>query len=173
MEKENGISILTEPPSLYWFGRTMVKKILRKDNGSGGHPAVTRNLIEGLKKIDYSDFNYREWRKDRMYENVHVLAGVQTLRAAIRLKEQGRILQLSAGPNIVVFSSDHDSIIADERIDFFLCNSEWIKNQYIEMEPRLKGRLKVWPTGIDANRFKPTANMRRNQVLIYHKDESD
>ena len=76
-----------------------------------GHFAVTRSLVEGLDAIGAS-YNYNPKYPWELAETVIVLAGARTLRQAIKLKKKGRIKKLLAGPNIVVFSSDENSILA-------------------------------------------------------------
>lgn len=168
-------TIMTEPLDAKERVREGVKCIAGRHREYGGHSTVTRGLIEGLKKMGYKDFNYRPSEKD-IYDTVHVLGGVRTLKYAIKLKKCGRIKHLSAGPNIVVFSTDYNSIVADKCVDLFITPSKWVSDDYVMREPSLKGRMAEWPVGVDMDRFKPsTPKGQRNgkKVLIYHKDESD
>lgn len=147
---------------------------LKVNKKYGGHIAVTRSLIEGLEKIGYEDFNYGPSDERDIGEYVHVLAGVNTLQYAIKLKKERIIKQLTAGSNIVVFPIEHSKIIADENIDLFLTPSQWVTNMYIEMEPKMKGRCCSWPVGVDTNLFDPGENLEvRKKVLVYHKEGSE
>ena len=74
-----------------------------------GHFAVTRSLVEGLEKIG-ADLNYNPTKLSQLADTVIVLANVHALRQAIRLKQEGKIHRLFAGPNVVYFSSDFGSI---------------------------------------------------------------
>ncbi len=43
-------------------------------------------MIEGIKKLNYIDFNYRPKHVSEIGEQVHVLANARILRFAIELK---------------------------------------------------------------------------------------
>ena len=55
-----------------------------------GHFAVTRSLIEGLERLNVQ-FTYNPWFTSQLAKTVIVLAGVKTLRQAIKLKQLGII----------------------------------------------------------------------------------
>ena len=99
-----------------------------------GHFAVTRSLVEGLRNTGAS-FNYNPRYPWQLADTVIVLAGVSTLRQAIRLKKQGKIKKLFAGPNIVVFSSDNDSILAAPEVDAAITPSDFVIDLYLEDNP--------------------------------------
>lgn len=167
-------TILTEPVNLKSKIKLIVKKISGKQTKYGGHYAVTRSLVEGLQKIGYEDFNYRPKSKKDIAEHVHVLAGVETLRYAIKLKKNGKIKRLTAGPNVVVFSTDYDSLIADESIDLYLQPSKWTVDLHIKLESKLQDRCLAWPAGVDIEKLCPGKMLKKDkQVLVYHKNESD
>lgn len=167
------LTILTEPVGIYYNSRIGIKKMLGRDCGYGGHYAVTRSLIEGLKQIEDIDFNYRPHNEKEIYENVHVLAGVKTLQYALQLKKEGRIKHLTAGPNVVVFSTDADAIICDNQIEKYLQPSQWACDFHISMAPELIDRCVPWAAGIDLSNYDNWEHKPRNKVLIYHKDESE
>lgn len=167
--KDEGITILTEPINFFQKRKNDIKKFMGRDYKYGGHKTVTKNLIEGLTINGTVKFNYRPSKKKDIYSRVHVLAGVKTLEYAIALKKEGIIQTLSAGPNIVTFSTDYNSLIADENIDLIIVPSKWVADLYVGMEPKLKNRCKVWSSGVDINTFKSKLENTRNQVLIYNK----
>lgn len=169
---EKELTILTAPVGLYYTAKDIGKKIIKHIN-YGGHAAVTRSLIEGLDKIGYDRYNYQPTFEKDIAQNVHVLAGVKTLEYAIELKKKGKIKRLTAGPNIVVFSTDYNSLIADENIDLYLQPSQWAADLHVELEPKLKDRCIPWAAGIDISKFTNTDKKKKNYVLIYHKDESN
>lgn len=133
-----------------------------------GHFAVTRSLIQGLEK-NGAEFNYSPLSLRHLADIVLVLAGVDTLRQAIRLKQQGYIRRLYAGPNIVIFSSDHDSILASPEIDAVITPSNYIDELYIEDNASLRGRIFSWPAGVDTEYWKPESKFKRDKVLIFEK----
>ena len=176
------ISVLTNPISwgqelLYENGRKFARfarSTLQPQRQYFNHPiyrghfAVTRSLVEGLKSID-ANFNYNPAFPWDLAETVIVLAGVRTLRQAIKLKRQGRIKRLLAGPNIVVFSSDYDSILASAEIDTVVTPCDFVSNLYIEDNPSIAGRTFSWPAGVDCNYWKPEQLVRQKKILIYEK----
>ncbi|MCM1236048.1 MAG: hypothetical protein NC489_38665 [Ruminococcus flavefaciens] len=168
------LTILTEPVQCYYIIKIAAKKLLIKNYKYGGHATVTRSLIEGLDKIGYTAYNYRPYKEKDIAEHVHVLAGIETLRYAIDLKKKGKIKYLTAGPNVVVFSTDAESIIADENIDLYLQPSQWAADFHIELNSALKNRCVAWAAGVDLDKLESRKYLcKRKQVLIYHKDESE
>lgn len=133
-----------------------------------GHFAVTRSLVEGLEAIEAS-FNYNPRFPWEIADRVVVLAGVRTLRQAIELKRQGRIKKLFAGPNIVVFSSDHDSLIASPLIDAVITPSDFVNKLYLEDNPSLRGRIFSWPAGVDTDYWQPDLLRINNRITVFDK----
>ena len=136
----------------------------------GGHPSVTRSLVEGLQAIGAS-FNYNPKKKRDLGKDVVVLSGVRTLKQAIKLKRLGAIERIFAGPNIVVRSIDHDSIIASPEVDFVITPSEWVSKAYIEEVPSLATRCIEWAAGVDTEFWNPNPNIERTHVLIFAKPQ--
>lgn len=137
-----------------------------------GHPAVTRSLIKGLKSINAS-FNYNPRHPNQLANTVIVLAGIRTLRQVIRLKRQGLLTKLYAGPNIVVFSSEYDSILASPEIDCVITPCDWVIDLYVEDNPRLHGRCFAWPAGVDTDYWKPSPENDRDRILIFEKQSKE
>lgn len=135
-----------------------------------GHFAVTRSLVDGCKDIGVS-FNYNPKFYWELADTVIVLAGVRTLRQAIELKRHGRIKKIYAGPNIVVFSSDHNSIIASNYIDAVIAPSDWVVDMYLEDNPKLNGKIFSWPAGVNTEYWKFYQKCNRERILIFDKQE--
>jgi hypothetical protein len=176
------VTILTDP--MPW-GRELlhegtrriaraVRDVLRSNRAYYNHPkyrghfAVTRSLVEGLQKINAS-FNYNPRYPWQLADTVIVLAGARTLRQAIRLKQQGRIKKLFAGPNIVVYSSDYDAILAEAEVDVAITPCEWVIDVYLEDNPTLKDRIFSWPAGVDTHYWQPDPAVKRASILIFEK----
>lgn len=166
------LTILTEPVSIYGYGKEIIKGILGKHRKYGGHYAVTRSLIEGLQGIGYKGFNYRPQLKSQIYENVHVLSGVSTLKYAIELKRKGKIKHLSAGPNVVVFPTDYNKLICNDSIDLYLQPCEWAVKLHIDMAKELAKKCFSWAAGVNIHKFKPSRDRNGNNILIYYKEGS-
>lgn len=179
------LSILTDPiPSTTEYYLEKIKNFIRpllrkidgkqplKKNKYGGHPAVTRSLIEGLQKAGIP-FVYNPGRLKDCTGRVLVLSGVRTLRQALELKAAGKIRVLAAGPNLVVLPSDAPELVGSPLIDKFILNSNWIKDVYCVEMPRLANYSIIWPAGIDEIFWKPeTGVVKRNKILFYLKMEN-
>jgi hypothetical protein len=134
-----------------------------------GHFAVTRSLIEGLRKIGASA-NYNPTRESEVGETVVVLSGVDTLRQAIIWKREGRITRLLAGPNILVFPSEHADLISAPEVDYCVTPSDWVCRVYELDCPALKGRCVAWPAGVDTEYWRPDPEKREpREVLVFDK----
>jgi hypothetical protein len=173
------LSVLTEPlPIGMEYFICIAKLFVRSTRKSGantafkygGHPSVTRSLVEGLQAIGAS-FNYNPKKKRDLGKDVVVLSGVRTLKQAIKLKRLGVIERIFAGPNIVVRSIDHGSIIASPEVDYVITPSEWVSKAYIEEVPSLATRCIEWAAGVDTEFWKPNPNIARTHVLIFIKPQ--
>ena len=133
-----------------------------------GHFAVTRSAVEGLQSIGAS-FNYNPRYPWQLADTVVVLAGVRTLRQAIRLKQQQCIKKLYAGPNIVVSSSDYNFIAGNPEIIKYIVNSDWTLKLYVADCPSLKDRIFAWAAGVDTKYWHPDSTIQRNRILIFDK----
>lgn len=140
----------------------------------GGHPAVTRSLIEGLQKLN-ANFNYNPLKFEHIGDVVIVLSGIKALKQAIKFKKKGKIKKLLAGPNLMVYGDDEDNILASSEIDICLVPSNTVKNNYETDNPELVGKIKVWPAGIDETYWSPVEKEKYNgrNVLIYQKNANE
>lgn len=136
-----------------------------------GHFAVTRSLVEGLitSKIPFS----LNPKSIKTVNTIIVLAGVKTLKQAIDLKKQKKINKLIAGPNIIVFSSDFDNLIASQEIDLCLVPSNWVKVLYLIENPSLEGRIFSWPAGVDIEKWMPGLSINKRKVILFEKHTSN
>jgi len=180
MKDNKKISILTKPMPIGKFliienlrniGR-FFKRLINPPKFNygiyGGHYAVTRSLIVGLKKNGYPH-NYNPKTLSKLSETVVVLAGVRTLSQAIKLKRLGYIKKLFAGPNIVIFSADNKSILASTEIDAVITPSNYINDLYIEDNKCLHGKIFSWPAGVNTDYWKPDLSLKRDTVLVFEK----
>lgn len=135
-----------------------------------GHSAVTRSIFTGLMSHNYPVVLNPPWQL-RVTNIVWVLSGVETLKYALNLKKQGVVDKVIAGPNIVIFSDDHDSIIGHPLVDLCVVPSKLVQKHYLEYCPSLVSRCAIWPAGVDINFWKPAPQQGEN-VLFYIKDMS-
>lgn len=134
-----------------------------------GHFAVTRSLVEGLRKIGMN-FNYNPQRLTDVADVVIVLAGVATLTQAVELKRAGYVKRLLAGPNIVVFPSDVRETLCSPLVDLCTTPDDFTCKMYVDDCPELLGRCLAWPAGVDTSYWHPDPDMRNaKQILIYEK----
>lgn len=163
------ITVLTDPPfKLYYFLKWLKFKLKHKNIPKyGGHHAVTRSVVEGLQKIGV-DVNYNP-SFFKTHKIVYVPGGINGLKYAIFLKKFGFIKYLIAGPNLFISPSEN-KIIKNKELDIIIVNSVWVKDFFIENEPKLLNKIKILPAGVDANFWMPDGNKKNNKnILIYYK----
>lgn len=135
-----------------------------------GHFAVTRSLVEGLQKINVEHaLNPFFVKPDDV---VVVLAGIKTLKQAVKLKKTGKIKKLLAGPNVVVFSSDDNNLIASPEVDLCIVPSDWTKDLYLTENSSLANRILSWPAGVNASYWKPSSS-EKNIVAFFEKNNKN
>lgn len=165
-----GLHSITEP--LKHAARSLRDKITPRPkfmrSHYRGHFAVTRSLVEGLRKIGYS-FNYNPKRLREIADVVIVLSGVSALRQAIALKRRGLIRKLLAGPNLITFPSDQGGIICSAEVDVCVTPGPLTCDIYTEDCPALDGRCVGWPAGVDTAFWSPQPASRGKSILIYDK----
>lgn len=134
-----------------------------------GHFAVTRSLVEGLQKIGVR-YTYNPARMADVGEVVVVLSGLDALRQAIHWKQSGRIRYLLAGPNLLVFPSEHADLIAAPEVDVCLTPAQWVCEMYVDDCPELRGRCVAWPAGVDTSYWTPSPRAGEStKALIFDK----
>ncbi|MBA8905497.1 hypothetical protein N7E70_021070 [Aminobacter sp. NyZ550] len=138
----------------------------------GGHPAVTRSLVEGLQQLPGVDWLYARRYGSLRAKTVHAVADVRSVRTGIAAKRNGLCDRLIVGPNIVVRAFEDDAVLASPEIDMVLVPSRWVKAAYEADEPRLIGKIAVWPAGVDADEWAPSGGERRT-VLLYEKRQPE
>jgi glycosyltransferase involved in cell wall biosynthesis len=101
---------------------------------------------------------------------VGVLSDLDRLATAIEWRRGGSDRRLLAGPNLVVLPSDEPSLMTAPEIDLCLVPSEWVKALYEEDSPDLRGRVAVWPAGVDPAYWAPAEAQRRAVVYVKRLD---
>lgn len=134
-----------------------------------GHFAVTRSLVEGLKKAGiHANYNPRNLKD--VAEAVIVLSGVRALRQALDLKRRGYVRTVLAGPNMVVFPSEIEEVICSPELDTCIVPADWVVEMYEADCSGLKGRCAIWPAGVDTEYWRPLAEAKdAKKVLVYEK----
>lgn len=170
MEK---ITIITAP-----LGNSLVKKIRHSFNHPrntfGGPDAVARSLTAGFKNLGVS-YNYNPSTIKEIGKTVIVLSSVKALKQVIALKKEHRIRTIFAGPNLVIFPTDEDSILESKAVDKCLVPSKYVKNLYIRKSPSLKNHIIVWPAGVDERYWRPPSKKptKRNAVLYFKNTDTE
>jgi hypothetical protein len=138
----------------------------------GGHYGVTRSLVAGLHSLGV-EFAYQPPLARTTARNTIVLAGLNTLHEAIAWRRNGHCQKLWAGPNIVDHPHQLDGIILSPEIDGVVVASDNMRQVFETAEPSLRGRLRVWPAGVDEQYWKPSSSSYRDSLLIYNKRMPD
>ena len=136
-----------------------------------GHYAVTRSIVEGLKKNGAS-FNYNPKKFSELADVVHVVSGARALRQMLGIKKKGKIKKLYAGPNIAVFSTDYDSLLAAPEIDGLVNHCEDACKLWATDHEFLFNKCFIWPAGVDTDFWRPNDSLIRNTVLVFDKRTS-
>jgi hypothetical protein len=136
----------------------------------GGHPAVTRSLISGLKQCDFN-INYNPKSLEKIAKNVIVLSDVNALSQMIHLRENGILNQLLAGPNLVTLPEDENSILANQAIDKIIVPSDWVKEKYLRHPGIIRNKIYTWPAGVNSDFWTPKKKSKRSIVLVYIKNK--
>lgn len=133
-----------------------------------GPEAVLASLKRGLagEGIEYT-LNPRRLEGSNV---VGVLSDLDALATAIAWRRGGSDRRLVAGPNLVVLPSDEPELMTAPEIDVCLVPSEWVKRLYEEDSPDLRGRVAVWPAGVDPDYWTPGEPSRRALVYVKRLD---
>jgi hypothetical protein len=101
-----------------------------------------------------------------------VLSDLDALAVAVAWRRRSAARRLVAGPNLVVLPSDAPRLMQADEIDLCLVPSPWVKQLYEDDAPALRGRISVWPAGVDVDFWTPDASTppARREALIYRKD---
>jgi len=171
------ITIITDPlPIREYIVINFSKKYLRKIINYfiynkykvfRGHYAVTRSLVEGLKKLNII-YNYNPNSLTDIYENVIVLSNCVALGQVIELKKRGVIKNILAGPNIFIYPTDC-KFICDNNINYCITPSKWVSDIYIKTSPCLENKCIEWPAGVDTNLWNNFNVNSKKKVTFYIK----
>jgi hypothetical protein len=132
-----------------------------------GHFAVTRSLVEGLEHTGVN-FTYNPMRLSEVADSVVVLSGIKALRQAIAWRRRGRIRRLLAGPNMVEFPDEQNSVVASPEVDLCITPANGICDLYIGWCPPLAGRCEPWPAGVDTRFWRPDPHKRRSDTVLFY-----
>lgn len=138
-----------------------------KRNSKRGPNIVVDSLLSGLSALGI-EWNYNPKNHKNIAEVVIVLGYLETLKIAIKLKRAGKIKKLLAGPNLVVYSTDYNSILGSEYIDKVIVPSEVIKRRYVKDLQIINKKIEIFPTGINIQDWKPKI-LGKDTVLVYIK----
>lgn len=131
---------------------------------------VRESLINGLSLLGFP-FNVNP-PLNQVGDVVAVISGVNNLRTAMQWKSSGKISCLVGGPNIMNSPKEFNYLFAQKELDACLVPSYWIQVAYEEDAPSLKGRIRLWFSGIDTNYWKPSQS-NKTKVLVYWKTEPE
>ena len=150
--------------------RRLVETVFPRRPMYGGHPAVTRSVVEGFARLRVP-YRYNPRYLTQVSDTVIVLAGLEALQQAIGWKRERKIKVLVAGPNVVVRPIEGNSLLTSPEVDICLVPSEWVRTAYLEDAPSLTGRISVWAAGVDERYWNRSRRQRdRKTVLVYWKN---
>lgn len=126
---------------------------LRSWRGRRGPHGVLASLMRGLSSLEVA-FALNP-RRVADQAALGVLSNLDALAQAIHWRRQGSLARLVAGPNLVVLPSDVPELMCAPEIDLCVVPSTWVKELYEQDCPSLRGRLAVWPAGVDCAYWSP------------------
>lgn len=122
-----------------------------KKNGPG---KVVDNLLKGF---DLLEVNYKinsDGDKNIILQNCNRLSG--------------DLSNCLLGPNICTLPIDNQYVMNYNSYESLLVPSEWVKKLYMKWIP--ENKIKVWPVGIDTEKFSDKSNFEKKyDFLIYFK----
>lgn len=151
---------------------TILTQSPQQPEGWMGHAGVNRSLLKGLSSLGVN-YNFNPSSIQEIGDVVLVPANENALHTAIRLKNQGRIQLLLAGPNMVVWPSESNGIVGNSAIDCCIVPCEWCKVNYERDLPSLCGRIAVLPSGVDTAFWQPTIDTKSSNIVIVYRKNSD
>lgn len=134
----------------------------------GGHPAVTRSICEGFRKLGV-EFNLDPQRLAEVGETVVCLADPRSLAQAIGWKKRRKIQKLFAGYTIFGSALDHDRMAMSSELDGYLCFSGWHLTSFDLACPDFKEKAFVAPFGVDAADWTTAPDIRRPKRVLFYK----
>lgn len=172
--KRHDLVILTgkQRPFLNALWLQVRERLRGEERQYGGHPGVTRSLVEGLQQLSGVDWLYARRYGGLRTKTIHAVADARSVRTGIAAKQNRLCDRLIVGPNIVVRAFEEDAILASPEIDMVLVPSRWVKAAYEADEPRLIGRIAIWPAGVDADYWAPSGAAKRT-VVLYEKRQPE
>jgi hypothetical protein len=135
----------------------------------GGHYAVTRSVVAGLRKLDVA-YLYNPPLDGLKADVAIVLSSPQVVAQALEWKRKGGCRRLLAGPNIAVMPVAEGDVLRSPSLDGIIVPSEWVGALYAEVAPDIGGRILVHAAGVDEEYWSPrVARAARRDVLVYDK----
>ncbi len=128
-----------------------------------GPDAVLDSLVRGLSELNIQ-FEVNPVKPK--YDTIHVLSGIEILKEMVHKKSAGKIKKLIVGPSTVQTPYDYKNLIQDKNIDILLFPSKWTKDWFINLEPSLNDKIKIWPAGVQI----PEETSSREKVLVFKKN---
>ncbi len=134
---------------------------------SHGPSAVQRSVRAGLTRLGIR-FNENPLPEESA-RIVYVPGGPDSLGRAIRWRREGLVDRILAGPNIVDDPDRADRILQASEVDVAIVASDWVRQFFAAVAPRLAPKLRVCPTGVDIDVWRPSRGHRR-VGLVYLKN---
>lgn len=161
------LNIYTKKPNNYFSkeflketGRFLFKK-------SRGPQAVNDGLVRGLKELNEVFFINQKNPKLDGTETFFINSSICALKWSIKLKKEGKIKKLIAGPNLVFLPSDYENIISSSQIDKIILPSDWVKRVWVENGFNESEKTFIWPSGVADEGV--SNHLKEKKVLLYKK----
>lgn len=140
------------------FWKWVVRRVIGKYSGPN---AVEDSLLRGLRELHVP---YKRNAGLGKTDTAIVLSGTKALQEAILAKESGLIEILVAGPNIVANPIEEPFLLSNQ-VDHALVPSQWVKDLWINLSPKIATKIAVWPSGVEIRE----SSTRSGSPIIYDK----
>lgn len=98
-----------------------------------------------------------------------VFKDVRNLRAALRLKHEGQLGKLLAGPFVATMPFEYNQILLDPGIDGLVFLSAWHRDMFLREASHRPRACHLWFAGVDTDFWTPAPERQRDKVLVYFK----
>lgn len=155
----------TPPQQDRWLrGDRYIVPILRRlirGRKIGGIEKVFLNLCKGFDQLKVNYTINKPFKYIKADEPVIVLGN-----GTYALQNYRQANLIIAGIGLMTHPAEWPNLFKEYPVAAYLQHSEWVSQIYA---PYYKDKCKLWPAGIDTNKWKPVKSSKKYDLLIYNK----
>jgi glycosyltransferase involved in cell wall biosynthesis len=145
------------------YPRAWLRRMLRpfRGHGAGGLAKVTQNLVLGLDRLGVPYRLHHKPTPPVGHGAVGILNGPISLVHSLAAAHP-----CITGVGILEFPSQWPALFSETQARLHLQACEWAAAYY---RPLYGDKVRIWPVGIDTEKYHPTDNPKTCDFLIYNK----